>query len=787
MSKFIDDIIDHKESDIEKIQCKPNVYIGYLGQKGSLHLTKEVINNSIDECINTNSPGNEIDIYLDEVENTIKILDNGRGISFDKLELVCTTLQSGSKFTREQSKQSAGENGVGLSCVNSLSELFEISSTRYGEKFIIKFNSGKKIEEKITKISNKDKHGTCIFFKPSPFFMGEECNIITEDLLNWIEKIIYLVTPDIKINVSVIKKGKESTIQKKYRNKNGLYDYMKKLCKEPLVDPIHFFQSLKIKELDKGKEYDRFIGLEAAFTFDSKNTNSEMLVDSFCNFVNTIENGVHVDAVKQGIIQYLSKQTRESLSQRDLKNIDIVYNDITSNLVLTLFLSTDMRLEFSGQVKEKVTNNSFFKPLRDMTYKALVEYFKNNPKELKKITDFIKLIARARTQANKVRNAVIKGDSEAFSDHALKNFVKANNKGDKYRELFIIEGDSALGTARQGRDTNTQALFSIFGVPLNSFNLELDKVLLNIEFQELVKRLKCNIGSRFDIKKLHYKKIIIMADSDVDGYRIVSLVCVFFLIHLPEIIKQGLLYKAISPLYEIHDKQKPFILDKKEYIEVFERRIRDKIKIKDSERILTNDEMKEFLLKNRMYLDELYRVANHFNIHPILMEFIIIHIDDEKVLNDLKIIFPEMSKEDNVISGIVEGKFQIIILDDLFRKRIGSLKSFIDKVNNKKMYYEVIVENDYRKVMSLAEFFILCQKYKPKIKTRFKGLGELKSDDLWETTMDPNKRILIQLTMKDVEKEVEKFRIIHGEGTDAINERKQLMKNFKIDREDLDN
>jgi len=787
MSKFIDDIIDHKESDIDKVQCKPNVYIGYLGQKGSLHLTKEIINNSIDECINVNSPGNEINIYLDETENTIKILDNGRGISFDKLELVCTTLQSGSKFTREQSKQSAGENGIGMCTITALSDIIEISSTRYGEKLTIKFINGKKIDEKITKVNNKDKHGLCIIFKPSPFYMGDECNIITEDLLNWVEKIIYLVTPDIKINVSVTRKGKESTIQKKYRNKNGLYDYMKKLCKEPLIDPIHFFQSLKIKEFDKGYEYDRFIGLEVAFTFDSNNTNNEMLVDSFCNFVNTIENGVHVDAVKQGIIQYLGKQTRESLSQRDLKNIDIVYNDITSNLVLTLFLSTDMRLEFSGQVKEKVTNNSFFKPLKDMTYKALMEYFKTHSKELKKITDYIKLIAKARTQANKIRNAVIKGDTQAFAEHALKNFVKANNKGDSYRELFIIEGDSALGTARQGRNTTTQALFSIFGVPLNSFNLELDKALSNTELKELVKRLKCGIGNGFDIKKLHYKKIIIMADSDVDGYRIVSLVCTFFLMHLPEIIKQGLLYKAVSPLYEIHDKQKPFILDKKEYIEVFERRIRDKIRIKDNKEVLTNEQMKEFLLKNRMYLDEIYRVANHFNIHPILMEFIIIHSDDKNFINDLQFKFPEMSVEDNVISGIIEGKFQIVIIDDLFRKRINSLKVFIDKVNNKKMYYDVSVENDYSSVMSLAEFFILCQKYKPKIKTRFKGLGELKSKDLWDTTMDPNKRILIKLTMKDVEKEVEKFRIIHGDGTDAISERKQLMKNFKIDREDLDN
>ena len=790
MIKFIDDKIEYTENDIGKIQLKPNMYISYLGSRGALHLSKESINNAIDECINVNSTGNEINIYLDESENTLKVSDNGRGIPFDDMKLVCTTLQSGSKFTRKQSLPSAGENGVGLTAINSLSEFFELSSTRYGERCTIRFKEGI-LSENINKKYNKDKHGATVTFKPSSFYMGKECTIITNDLIEWVEKIIYLIPPDIKINLVVSPKGKESTINKKYRNKNGLYDYVKKITEGSLVDPIHLTGKMKFTELSKGVEYERFISIEIAFTFDQTYTHDEIFVDSFCNFINTVDNGVHVDAVKQGINQYLSREVKDSLNKKESKDIDIVYNDITRNMILTVYLSTDMQPEFSGQTKEKLTSNSFFKPLRNMTFKALEEYFKSHQKDLKKIVDFIKTIAKARTQANKIRNAVIKGDTNPFSDHLLKNFKPALNKGNLYREIFLIEGDSALGTARQARDTKSQALFSLYGVPPNTYDLRIDEIFAtkNKEFQALVKILKCNIGEKFDISKLDYKKIIIMADSDVDGFRITSLICVFFLIHLPEIIKKGYLYKAISPLYRIQDKHKPFILDKREYIEVFERRIRNTVNIDNGTNILNNDEMKELLLKNRTYLDELYRISTHFNINPILMEFIVYHMNSEYFENELKLKFPEMSIDDgNTVSGIIEGKYQIVILDDLFLKRINSIKTFINIINGGKIYYKVTTTDNKRKqVMSLGEFFILCQKYRPKIETRFKGLGELNSKDLWETTMNPNKRILIQLTLEDVQKEVEVFRILHGEGPDAINERKKLMKNFKIDREELDN
>lgn len=793
--KFIDDIIEHKDDDIEKIQTKPNMYISYLGSRGALHLSKELINNAIDECINQHSPGDTIEIYLDETENIITVSDNGRGIPTESLQVVCTKLQSGSKFERTGTGgASAGENGVGLTACNALSDKFEIIVYRYGEKNKISFEKGKQIGDiKTTKISNKDKHGTTFVLQPSKFFMGEECDIITDDLIEWLDKIVYLTPSDLTIKLSVKKKGKESVINKKYINKYGLYDYVKKLCKKPILDPLHFIDTMKLKEQTRGKEYDRFIGLEVAFTYDS--SSMDFKADSFCNFINTIDNGVHVDAVKQGIMQYLSKQTRESLSERESKKLDITFADVSQGLVLTVYLQTDLPPQFTGQTKEKLSSNEFFKPLRDMTYRALTKFFKENPKELKKTVDKVKTNAKARIESTKVRNSVIRGETTNFDEHLMGNFEPANNTGkNQYRELFIIEGKSAMGSSRTGRfDRDTQALFMLRGVPLNAFGVQLDKVLLNAEFNSLVKILGCNIGERFDINKLRYNKIIIMSDSDSDGYNISSLVCAFFLTHLPELVKQGYLYKAVAPLYRIKSKYKEFILDKKEYVKIFERQVRENIILTKpytgDSCVYSDEELENILYKNRYYLEELERVSNHLAVDPLLLEYIVIHQDDKDFKKQMKKKYPELDiDEQNVLSGILNNHFQILIMDELFHKRIQRIHDFVHNVNKNSMYYQVYEQynnsNEDRGVMTLGQLLMLCQKFQPPIITRYKGLGELNPQDLCNTTLDPTQRILIRMTIKDIEKDLSQFNILHGNDSD---ERKLLMEHFKINREDLDN
>ena len=790
--RFIDDVIEHKEDDIEKIQTKPNMYISYLGSAGSLHLAKELINNGIDECINKNSPGDTIDIFLDEAENTITVSDNGRGIAPESMIVVSTKLQSGSKFDRLSSSSSAGENGVGITAANSLSEKFEIIVHIYGEKSKVQFCRGKTKDGVVTtKIKNADKHGTTFVMQPSKFFMGDDCDIIADDLIAWLDKIIYLVPSDIKINLSIKKKGKESLVTKKYSNKDGLYDYIKKLCNKPLVSPIHFIKTTKMTETFHGEKYERFLGIEAAFTYDANSV--EFTTDSFCNFVNTIDGGIHVDGVRQGLVQYLGKMTRESLSERDSKKYDIIPSDVTQGLVLTVYLNTTFQPQFTGQTKEKVGNSFLFKPIRELTYAALFEYFKANPKELKKIIDRVKLNAKARVESTKLRNSVIRGEANNYEEFLMENFNPANNKGkNDYRELFLIEGKSAKGSSSEGRfDRDTQAIFALRGVPLNAFGAKLDKVLLNDEFRTLVKILGCNIGERFDINKLKYNKIIILSDSDSDGFNITSLLCAFFITHLPELVKRGYIYKAVAPLYRIKSKYKDFILNKQEYVQIFEKQIRDNILLYDinTNKPYTNLELQDLLMVNRNYFEELQRTSNHLAIHPFLLEYIAIHRHEKDFYKKFKKKYPELTiDEDNVMSGIYEGKYQILIMDKLFDKRMKEMDRYIHEINKDHMYFIVKEKNSNdlidRGTMTLGEFLGLCNKFQPIIQARYKGLGELKPKELRDTTLDPDNRILIRLTVDDIEKDLSVFNILHGDESD---ERKLMMEHFRINREDLDN
>lgn len=791
-NKFIDDKITHIESDIKKIQTKPTMYISYLGSRGALHLCYELINNAIDECINTNSPGDNVTILLDEPENTITVSDNGRGIAEKDIEIVCTTLQSGSKFTREGTGEgSAGENGVGLTACNALSERFEIIVTRYGQKTSIGFTEGELTTPINTKkIKDQNKHGTTFIVKPSKIYMGDDCNIIADDLIEWIEKIIFLVPHDITINLSIRKKGKDALVTKKYKNKHGLYDYCKKLCEKPLLDPIHMLSTKRLKEIIHGREVERFLGLEFAFTYNS--TSVEFVADSFCNFVNTIENGVHVDAVKQAIMQIVSKATKDGLSERDAKKLDITFNDVAQGLTLTVYLSTNFPPMFTSQTKHKVGNNELFKHIRTLAFSMITKYFNENPKELKKCCDRVKMNAKARIEATKVRNSVIRGETDNLEEHLMANFAPCNNRGkNDYRELFIIEGRSAKGSSSMGRfSRDTQAIYSLRGVPLNSYGVRIDKVLANEELKALVKILGCNIGPRFDITKLRYNKIIIMADSDSDGFNITSLMCAFFMVHYRPLVEAGYIYKAVAPLYELKDKNNRFVRNKREYIDVFEKAVRRSVVIydPDTNRQLSDSEVANLLFVNRSYLEVLYKTASQLSINPILLEYILLHRNDKNFYKNFRRRYPELViDDDNVLSGICDGRYQILIMDKIFEKRICPVLEYLTKLNT--YTYFIIKEKTSdglldKGIMSLGQFMEAIQKFQPVIKTRFKGLGELDPSDLCATTLDPRNRILIRMTTSDMEREMDIFDTLHGNDSDA---RKMMMKHVTITREELDN
>ena len=680
---------------------------------------------------------------------------------------------------------------VGLTACNALSERFEIIVTRYGKKSTIGFTEGELTTPLTTKaIKDTDKHGTTFVVKPSKIYMGEDCDIIGDDLMVWIEKIIHLTPQDITINLSIKKKGKDALITKKYKNKYGLYDYCKKLCKKPLLDPIHLLDTKKLKESFHGREVERFLGLEFAFTYNSDSVEFE--ADSFCNFVNTIDNGVHVDAVKQAIMQIISKATKDGLSERDAKKLEITFNDVAQGMLLTVNLSTTFPPMFTSQTKHKVGNNELFKPIRALAFSMLSKYFTENPKELKKCCDRVKTNARARIEATKVRNSVIKGETNNLAEHLIENFVPCNNRGrNDYRELFIIEGKSAKGSASAGRfDRDTQAIFSLRGVPLNAYGVRIDKVLANEELKSLVAILGCNIGSRFDISKLKYNKIIIMADSDSDGFNITSLMCAFFMVHYRPLVEAGYVYKAVAPLYELKDKKNRFVRNKKEYIDVFEQAVKKAVIVYNDKtgEELNDDQVQDLLFINRPYLEELNKAASQLSINPLLLEYIILHRNDKSFYKEFKRRYPELIiDDDNVLSGIYDGRYQILIMDKIFEKRVKIIEKYLFEYNK---YTHLFIKEKTsdglvsKGTMSVGEFMTSIQKFQPIIKKRFKGLGELDSSDLCATTLDPNNRILIRLTTSDMDREMDIFDMLHGSDSDA---RKKFMKNVTITREELDN
>lgn len=781
-----DNIINF-DSDIKKIQTAPDMYISYSNNEGALHLAKEMINNAVDEIINPKSIGDSIDLYLDEVENKLICTDNGRGIQFDKLEIICTSLQSGSKFTRENVGNSAGQNGVGNTAINALSSFFQIKTRHNGEEGVITFQEGIKTSDlSVYKIKDKNAHGTTFIFQPSEKYLGKPCKIVADDLIYWLENLTYTLPTKITIELSIRRKGSEVEVVKKFKNKNGMYDLVNNITKEPFLEPIHLAGSTRAIELVGSKDIERFVGVEFAFTFD-RNVNQEVEY-AFCNFIHNIDGGVHLDAVKNTIANYFVKKTKESLSEKESKDLDIIQKDVTDNVILAVYLNTDYRPKFSGQTKEKLGNRELYDPIKTIALEQLDSYMKRNPKTMKSIIGFVKTSAKARLAVNKAKRSVVKGEARPIDDKKIKGLVTCNNRGKAYKEILLVEGDSARGTCEKGREPATQALFALRGVPLNTYGKSVDAIILNDEIKNMIRAFGCNIGAQFDINKLKYDKIIILTDSDIDGHRISSLLCTFFLIHMPQIIEEGKLFRALPPLYKVKNgKVESFILDKNELIDLSEKNIRRYMDILDTDgNVLSHVETKDLLYRNRQYKSEIVRINNRFDIHPEIVEFIALHRKDKDFLKLMKKRFPEITIDsDGVLDGVYEGRYQTTILDDLFFNQLKEIEYYIHDVNKGNIYYQVVEKGSNKKITySLFEFFQMTQKYEPDIMKRFKGLGELEAEELWETTLNPNTRTLIRMTMTDVENEVRKFNILHGAESDA---RKDLMASFKISREDLDN
>lgn len=797
--KFIDDNISYIEDDIEKIQTKPGMYISYLGEKGALHLVKEAVNNAIDECINPKSPGTVVLIKYDDDTNTVYVADNGRGIPLDKVEIVCTKIQSGSKFTRDEdvidvfSKTfSAGENGVGNTTITALSELLEIDIYWQGKHGRFKFVDGKLTDKEITDIKDTKLHGTTFKFTPSRKFLGK-CKLKFKDIEKWVSITSYLIDPKISLTLQKIQDGKV-TKEYKYHHDIGMVELLKdSVNKKLMTNPIYIsFEGYYLIDNDKvyitnGKKAQKNVKGEPIKIYAAFGLSEDGISDnedgclSFCDYIHTIDNGVHVNAAKLAWSQVVSRLTQEAMTENELKKYSITYDDTRDSLVFTLSLFCD-KPQFASQTKEKISNDELFKPIRQIIYTKLMDKLKENPRDLKAITNWVKTCAKSRLEASKVKKSDYRS-MDSLSENTLSCFDPAYSN--VYRELFIVEGGSAKGSLTLCRDARTQAIFAVKGVPLNVFDCKLSEIMKNEEFKYLIKILGCGVGKDFDMSKLKYDKIIIFTDSDIDGFRIASLLSVFFITQMPDIIRAGKLYKAIAPLYIIDDKKHPYLLSKHEYVELHASNMANRIKIENIDGYkLSKKEVHDFIIRNSDYLSELKYLVRYFYTHPDIIEFIVRYYGDSNFAKKLQKRFNELEYSDGVVRGVYNYTTQYITLDETFFHRIRNLHRMIFDTNHKEIYYNFEDDIRYENV-SIGFILQRCEKYLPKIVSRIKGLGELPPNVLWETTLDPTKRELLQLNIDKMETDLAKFKILHAENN--AEERRKLMADYILNKDDIDN
>lgn len=822
--------------DIQKIQVKTNMYINEYGQAGSFHLAREVIQNNFDECLDDDSPGKHIDISYDKATDILRCEDDGR--SFDEsdypINIFCTTLQSGSKFFRNSGADTAGEFGVGLTVVNALSSVFKITAYREKEqtKHVIEFSEGVMIKDEIHP-NKSGKHGTIVEFSTSKKYMGEEAELPTDDVIDWIESLFFLNSDNLKRrNITCkfsIYDGMELIDVKKFKPQpfslllnriipSGLKkNDLSSLCyfngnqsfieeSKTLIDNEDGTTSVDKVPVEKNMHID--IALQYV---TSSELSDSATYDTYCNYTNTIDNGTHLDAFDESFCRFIQNATNATMSDSQKEKLKITWEDVRTNLFCVINLSTNAHVGFVGNAKRSIDNKELLPYLKDIITTGLTEFFDQNGSILNEYIKIVKLNAKARLEAQKAKTATQTERLNTFKEHAMKNYIRCNNTGKQWKEIFLTEGDSASGSARNGSDPDTQAIFLLRGVVANAMKCSLSEIMENREWRDLVTVLRCGIGEKFDLKKLYFNRINILTDADIDGFYISSGILAFFYRFMRPIIEDGRLYKVFSPLYALDDKEHPFVANKTELISLYHEKIIKTYKVKrlGDDNYLSKSELYDFLIDTYDYKTNLQLASDASGkVNKFLIEIIIAYMtlsgvvrsaddydDLETIFSDNKVITYLMSNiqkkykeitldESGRFSGVVEGKYALVKVSPRFFRKTADLIPIYQKYG-----YNIIVEEKGKepKEMSIGEFLDTSMKVMPHIRTRFKGLAELNGKQLRETTLDINHRVSVQYTIDDVERELKIFELTHGDSKKDMENRKKMMKKYKIRRDDLDN
>jgi len=529
---------------LEAVRKRPAMYIGDVGQKGLHHLVYEVVDNSIDEALAGHC--SHIDVFINE-DNSITVGDNGRGIPTaihekekkSALEVVMTVLHAGGKFDKGSYKVSGGLHGVGVSCVNALSTHLRVEVHREGKVFEQEYSIGVP-QYDVREIGASDKTGTIVTFKPDDSIFLDTIyhyDILAARLreLSFLNKGIHLSITDKRRTIE----GTEDFVNEKFFSEGGLKEFVQFLdsTRDPILDDVIYVD---------GKKDD--VPVEVAMIYNSSYTEN---IHSYVNNINTHEGGTHLAGFRRALTRTLKKYA-ESSGMLDKVKFEISGDDFREGLTGVISVKV-MEPQFEGQTKTKLGNKEVTGAVDKAVGEMLTNYLEENPKQAKLIVQKVILAATARNAARKARELVQR--KNVLSGSGLPGKLADCSEKDPHKcEIFLVEGDSAGGTAKQGRNRHFQAIMPLRGKILNVEKAMQHKVFENEEIKNMFTALGVSIGTEEDeralnIEKLRYHKIVIMTDADIDGSHIATLLLTFFFRYLKELIENGYVYIATPPLY----------------------------------------------------------------------------------------------------------------------------------------------------------------------------------------------------------------------------------------------
>lgn len=767
--------INYGESNIkvlkglEAVRKRPGMYIGDTNIGGLHHMIYEVVDNSIDEAMAGFCSHIEIEITT---EGSCIVRDNGRGIpvgihpteKIPTLTVVLTVLHAGGKFDKDTYKVSGGLHGVGVSVVNALSKRLVATVERDGEIYRQEFAKGVPVSD-FEIIGKSTKTGTTIEFFPDDEIF-ELTNFDYETLAKRFKELAYL-NPKITIEFKDNRVGKVET----FHFDGGISQFVSDMnSKQALTKVISF----NVDEED--------VNVEVALMYND--SYSENLL-SFVNNIKTPDGGTHEAGFRMGLTRVITNYVEANAAAREKDN-KITGDDVREGLIAVISVKVP-EPQFEGQTKGKL-GSSYVRPIvNKATFEYLSKYFEENPIEAKAIMAKALMAARGREAAKKARELTRK--KEGLSVGTLPGkLADCQSKDPSECEIYLVEGDSAGGSAKQGRERAFQAILPLRGKILNVEKARLDKILKSDEIKNMITAFGTGIGDEFDLSKLRYHKIIIMTDADVDGSHIQTLLLTFFFRFMNALVENGHIYLAQPPLYRYKKGQKKeiYLKDEKALNEYL---IETGIESSSFEGVGLND-LKEFLKIVAAYRSVLKELEKRFSIICVVRYLIenkdLVRNDNEKLFGILKLFLEKQGH--NILNSYVNeseirifvqtenGLDELVINESLFTNPLYEEALFI---------YEKIKERDFDLGKDILEFLDEIEKNAKKgaYIQRYKGLGEMNPDQLWDTTMDPSNRRLLQISINDAQSASDTFNLFMG---DEVEPRRDYIQAHAKDVKHLD-